>query len=94
MRDNSKNKKPYKIKRTRDPKIHLILQNDNVNDVQYIHDLLVNTCAMNPIAAEQAIIIAHTKGKCPILTGPSTVLYTVYAILHKAGLTVTLTDKI
>jgi ATP-dependent Clp protease adapter protein ClpS len=94
MFNDPKNKKSHKIKRIRTPKIHLILQNDNVNNMQHVMDLLINVCGMNPIAAEQAIVISHTKGECPIITGPSTVLYSVYAALRKAGLTVKLSNKL
>jgi ATP-dependent Clp protease adaptor protein ClpS len=94
MLDDSKNKKSHKVKRVRTPKIHLILQNDNVNTLQHVQDLLINVCGMNPIAAEQAMIIAHAKGECPIITGPSTILYSIYAVLRKAGLNVKLSNKL
>tara|TARA_R110000751_G_scaffold277916_1_gene379648 strand:+ start:347 stop:598 length:252 start_codon:yes stop_codon:yes gene_type:complete len=79
--------------RQRRRRIYLYLYNDDYNAVSYVDHILRVACNKNPIAAAQIIQIVENVGKCQVMSGFEPMIFNMYAVLAKAGLTVKLLDK-
>ncbi len=66
----------------------LILFNDDVNTFEFVIDSLIEVCEHNPMQAENCAMIAHFKGKCPVMSGSFKDLEPYHNALSKRQLTV------
>jgi ATP-dependent Clp protease adapter protein ClpS len=79
--------------RQRRKRIYLYLYNDDYNAVTYVDHILQTACNKNPIVSAQIIQIVEATGKCQVMSGFEPTIFSIYAGLAKAGLTVKLLDK-
>jgi len=86
----STKKKQRKPRRRR---LHIYLEDDNVNSFEYVIKVLMAVCGQNVYQAEQCAIITHQAGRCHIFSGLGNEPYLVFEHLIKHGLTVKLTHK-
>jgi ATP-dependent Clp protease adaptor protein ClpS len=66
----------------------LILFNDEKNTFDFVIQTLVDVCEHNQIQAEQCTLVAHYKGKCPVMSGLFTELKPKSDEMTRRGLTV------
>lgn len=72
----------------------LILYNDNVNTARYVLRTLIEICKLNPVQAEQCMVLAHLKGKTDILRSRKELLFEVQKQLSERGLTVSVENLV
>jgi hypothetical protein len=66
----------------------LVLYNDKENSYMKVKACLIRYCEHLPIQAEQCTLIAHTAGKCNIMTGDFIELFDIKSQLEQHNLTV------
>ncbi len=79
-------------KKTRRRRLYIVLQNDNVNDFDYVIKTLMTNCSHNYYQAHQCALIVHNTGECNIYSGLGLEVLMVFEQLTKSGLTVKLTQ--
>lgn len=67
----------------------LILHNDDVNDFDYVIDMLIEVCDHEEAQAEQCAMIAHFKGKCDVKKGEKRMIEHKKSLLIERGLIAT-----
>ena len=68
----------------------LILFNDEIHSFDFVIETLIEVCEHEQLQAEQCVLIAHYKGKCPVKTGDMTELKPKYNEITKKRLTVSI----
>ncbi|MEA3505451.1 MAG: ATP-dependent Clp protease adaptor ClpS [Bacteroidota bacterium] len=68
----------------------LILHNDDVNNFDYVIEVLVDICNHTQEQAEQCAFIAHFKGKCDVKKGTYTNLKPIWEEMIHRKLSVTI----
>ncbi len=82
-----------KKRRPRRKRLYLYLINDDINEFDYVHKVLMSVLGHNTYQAEQCAMITHSAGKCLVYEGLGQEPYFMYEIFTKSGLTVKLTHK-
>lgn len=68
----------------------LILHNDDVNNFDYVIEVLVDICNHTQEQAKQCAFIAHFKGKCDVKKGTYTNLKPIWEEMIHRKLSVTI----
>ncbi len=82
--EKSKQKKGDVLSNNRD----LVLLNDDINNFEYVIEVLVRVCGHDSIQAEQCAFLAHKIGRCQIKNGELVMLKHIQKDLIKKGLRV------
>jgi ATP-dependent Clp protease adaptor protein ClpS len=66
----------------------LILFNDEENTFDFVIQTLIDVCEHDQMQAEQCTLVAHYKGKCPVMSGIFSELKPKFDEMTRRGLTV------